>query len=100
MTITLKSREAVVEAELVRRVEALSGVCEKTISPGGRGYFDRVIALPGGRVIFTELKKPRGGVLSAHQRARHKRYRALGVEVEIVKSSADIEKLLCSKTAV
>ena len=96
MTIKPNSREAVVEAELVRRVEASGGICDKTVSPSGRGYFDRTIVLPGGRVGFAEVKKPRGGVISVHQIERHKRYRALGAEVAVVKSLADIEKLLAA----
>jgi hypothetical protein len=89
-----KSRENVVETELVRRVEALGGIAEKTVSPGGRGYFDRVVILPGGRVIFVECKRPQGGKVSAHQLIRHKRYRTLGVEVAVISTEADIETLL------
>jgi hypothetical protein len=87
-------KESVIEAELVRRVEAAGGVCEKTICLGGRGFFDRTIVLPEGRVVFAEVKKPRGGVVSAHQKARHARYRALGAEVILVKNSSDIDLLL------
>jgi hypothetical protein len=83
-----------VEAELVRRIEALGGVCEKTRAIGSRGYFDRIAVLPGGRVIFIECKRPRRGYFSIHQIQRHARYRALGVEVAIIKSFDDINRLL------
>jgi len=96
MTVSVKSKENKIEAELVRRVEALGGVAEKTVVLGRRGFFDRLITLPGGRVIFCELKRPRGGVVSQHQIKRIKIYRALGAEVVIVKNFSDIDRLLGS----
>ena len=86
--------EAELEKAFCQRVESLGGIAEKTISPGGRGYFDRVAVLPGGRVIFAEIKKPRGSHTSVHQRRRHEHYRALGAEVAVIKTLADIDKLL------
>ena len=90
-------RENVVEAELVRRVEACGGMAEKVTVIGRRGFFDRLIVLPGGRVVFCEVKRPRGGVFSMHQIQRHKAYRSLGVAVAIVRNSADIDRLLSSR---
>jgi hypothetical protein len=87
-------RENVVEAELVRRVEARGGIAEKVTVIGRRGFFDRLVVLPGGMVVFCEVKRPRGGVFSMHQIQRHKAYRSLGVAVAIVKNSADIDRLL------
>ena len=86
--------EKQVENYLVDRVRAAGGVAEKTASPGRRGYFDRVVALPGGRVIFVEVKKPRGWHMPLHQRARHKLYRDLGCEVAVVKTIADVDSLI------
>ena len=40
-------RENVVEEELVRRVRAIGGIAEKTTVIGRRGFFDRVVVLPG-----------------------------------------------------
>jgi Holliday junction resolvase len=87
-------RENAVESELVRRVESAGGACEKVQSPGSRGFFDRLVILPGGLVVFVECKRPQGGRLSPHQLDRHKKYRALGCVVAIVKSSADIDRLM------
>ncbi len=78
----------------MRRVEALGGVADKVEFVGRRGFCDRLVVLPGGRVIFVELKRPRGGVLSPHQRAFHQTYRALGAEIAVVKTDDDIERLL------
>jgi len=90
----VKLLEHAVEAELVRRVHALGGVCEKVQTIGGRGFFDRLILLPGGRVIFCELKRPRGGRMSPHQLKYAECYRALGAVVAVVRSTADIDRLL------
>jgi tRNA U54 and U55 pseudouridine synthase Pus10 len=88
--------EKTVEQYLVDRVTMAGGVADKVTSPGGRGYFDRVVVLGGGRVIFVECKKPRGGRVSMHQVARHARYRQLGAEVAVVKTFADVDRLLAA----
>ena len=87
-------KESVVESELVRRVVAVGGTADKVTIIGSRGYFDRLIVLPGGRVVFAECKRPRGGILSRHQMLRAQRYRALGAEVALVKNFEDIDTLL------
>jgi hypothetical protein len=87
-------RENAIEAELVRRVEALGGIAEKVTVIGRRGFFDRLIVLPGGRVIFCEVKRPRGGSFSAHQIQRHRVYRSLGVAVALIRNAAQIDDLL------
>jgi len=53
-------REAAIETELIMRVRALGGIAEKTTVIGRRGFFDRVVVLPGGRVVFVECKRPKG----------------------------------------
>lgn len=52
--------EKEIEAKLKRRIESLkNGVkCLKFVSPGYTGVPDRMILLPGGRVVFVELKQP------------------------------------------
>jgi hypothetical protein len=87
-------REQTIESYLVSMVEAAGGIAEKTVSPGSRGYFDRVIVLPAGNVIFAEVKKPRGSHTSVHQRKRHAQYEALGATVWVVKTKADVDRLL------
>ena len=94
MTVKLSDRESAVETELVRRVRAIGGRAEKVTVMGTRGFFDRLVILPGGRVIFCECKRPRGGRMSAHQIERVRIYRSLGVVVAIITDSADIDQLL------
>lgn len=86
--------EKKVEDYFVACVEALGGVAEKTASPGKRGYFDRVAVLPGGRVIFAEIKRPKRSRTAAHQMLRQRVYKALGAEVVLIKSFADVDRLL------
>jgi Holliday junction resolvase len=94
MMDAVKIREAAVERELMRRVQALGGVCEKVRCSGRRGCFDRLVVLPGARVYFVELKRPRGGRLSAHQRQWAQQFAALGVAIVVLRNSADIDALL------
>jgi hypothetical protein len=93
MTVKLRI-ESDVEKELITRVKAAGGVAEKVTVLGRRGFFDRLVVLPLGRVIFVELKKPEGGRLSPHQIQRHAVYRALGVEIRLIRHSKDIDRLL------
>lgn len=100
--------ESSVESYFVARVEALGGAAEKTRAIGSRGYFDRVAVIPSNeqeienglwvdmpaRVIFAELKRPKGGRLAEHQRQRQERYRAMGAEAVVLKSKEDVDALL------
>ena len=51
-------RENVVEAAVRKKVEALGGRCLKWVCPGHAGVPDRIILLPGERILFLELKAP------------------------------------------
>ena len=94
--MTVKRLESAVEAELVTRVRRAGGVAEKVTVLGSRGFFDRLIVLPGGRVVFCEVKRGSGGILSQHQILRVDRYRRLGAVTCIIRNSADIDALLSS----
>ena len=54
------------EKEIERKLKVLvegklGGKCLKWVCPGWRGVPDRILLLPGGRVQFVELKRPKGG---------------------------------------
>ena len=51
-------RENEIERYLKKRVETEGGKCWKWVSPGRRGVPDRMVLLPGGRLLFVELKAP------------------------------------------
>lgn len=86
--------EMTIEAELIRRCLDLGGVCEKVTVPGRRGFFDRLVVLPGNWVAFVEVKRPHGGTVAAHQSEYAKRYAGLGARVAIIKNVEQIDELL------
>lgn len=49
-----------IEAHLVKKVKEIGGVAYKFVSPANRGVADRVVVLPGGGVIFVEVKSATG----------------------------------------
>jgi hypothetical protein len=87
-------KEATIERALVQQVKALGGLCLKVTVIGRRGFFDRLVILPRGRIIFVELKRPRGGRLSAHQREYIKLFLSLDVEFAVVRNGIDCSRLL------
>lgn len=81
-------REAKIEAYLVERVRDCGGRCYKWVSPGNNGVPDRICVLPGGKVIFVELKAP-GKTERADQRVAQARLRLLGATVYSTVDSKD-----------
>lgn len=59
--------EKEIEKKLRKIVERHGGKCLKWVCPGWRGVPDRIVLMPGGRVMFVETKRPKGGVYSALQ---------------------------------
>lgn len=57
-----------IEKKLVDTVRKRGGLCLKWVCPGWAGVPDRIVLLPGGRIVFVELKRPKGGVLSDRQK--------------------------------
>jgi tRNA U54 and U55 pseudouridine synthase Pus10 len=82
--------EKFVEAALVKRVKELGGTCEKFTSPGRRGVPDRIVTLPGGRIVFVEVKAP-GKRPTDLQDRDHERRRHMGCEVVVVSSIEDVD---------
>lgn len=78
-----------IERAFVRRVKALGGLCEKFTSPGRRSVPDRVVTLPGNRIIFVELKRT-GAVPTEAQARDHDKRRALGCDVRVIDNIEDV----------
>jgi len=89
-------RESEIERELRERVQALGGMCIKVEAIGFRGFFDRLVVLPGGWIRFVELKRPKGGRLSVHQKYLIERFTELGAgaTTAVIRNSKDIDRLL------
>lgn len=75
--------EKQIEQALIRRVKSMGGLCEKFTSPGRRSVPDRIVTLPGGIVIFVELKSP-GSKPTRNQQADHDRRKSLGCDVRVI----------------
>lgn len=78
-------RESKIEKALCNRVKALGGTCEKFKNPSRRGVPDRLITLPGGRIVFVELKAE-GKEPNALQLKDHRERSALGCDVRVIDS--------------
>ena len=76
-----------IEQALVKRVKELGGMAEKFIS-GRRSVPDRLVTLPGGVIIFVELKNE-GKHATPLQELDHERRRALGCDVRVINSMED-----------
>lgn len=57
-----------IEKALVDRVKRHGGLCLKWVCPGHAGVPDRIVLLPGGKIVFAELKRPKGGRKSPLQK--------------------------------
>ena len=86
-------REKDIEKYMACRIERLGGVAFKFTSPGNDGVPDRLVILPGGRILFVELKT-KGGRLKPIQVWQQERIRRRGVEVRTVWSKAQVDELL------
>jgi hypothetical protein len=94
MPVLKLRRESHVERHLVKRVVEIGGITEKVTVLGSRGFFDRLVVLPGGNIFFVELKRPKVGRLSAQQLARHVKYRQLGANVVVLASVEAVDAWL------
>lgn len=90
----MSTKEASIEEYLRVQVESAKGVCIKLSPVGLRGVPDRIIVLPGARVAFVELKRPKGGVISALQMWWRQRFLALGCEHHFIKTRVEVDAFM------
>lgn len=76
--------ESDIERRLGREIKKLGGLYYKFTSPGLPGVPDRLLVLPGGRVIFVELKTEVGR-LSNIQKYIISEMRQRGADVRVIK---------------
>jgi hypothetical protein len=84
-----KILEKHIEQALVKKVKSLGGLCEKYVSPARRSVPDRLVSLPGGRIIFVELKAP-GKKPTENQKRDHEKRRKLGMDVRVIDCLGDV----------
>lgn len=86
-------RESTIEAYLRDRVKELGGKAYKFVSPGNDGVPDRLVCLPGGRVVFVELKAP-GKKPTKLQERQHEILTGLGLDVRVIDCKANVDWLI------
>lgn len=82
--------EREIERKLRTTTEARGGRCLKWVCPGWAGVPDRLLLLPGGRVVFVEVKRPKGGKYSPLQDYWRDVLTGLGCTYYRVKDVGDI----------
>lgn len=87
----MTAMEKDIEKKLIDVVRRRGGLCLKWICPGWAGVPDRIILLPHGRIIFAELKRPKGGVVSARQKWWADKLRALGFDHYYIYDADDVK---------
>lgn len=88
-------REREVESYLATKLKRHGLVGIKFIPDQMNGMPDRVILLPGSRVLWVELKT-KGGKLSEIQKLRHAELKKLGQDVVVVWSKEQVDELVQS----
>lgn len=83
--------EKEIERKLVDLVKRYGGRCEKLVNVGFAGFPDRTLLLPGGKIMFVELKRPKGGRYSALQDKWRDWLRALGFSYWRIKNLEELE---------
>ena len=87
-------RERDVEAYLTGQLKSkLDLTCVKFIPDNKNGMPDRMVLLPGGRVLWVELKTI-GGKLSPIQKLRHEELKRAGHDVVCVWSKTQADELV------
>jgi len=85
--------ERLIERRLVEGVQALGGVAYKWVCPGHAGVPDRIVLLPGGRMLLVELKA-KDGTPSPGQLVMAARLERLGFPVRFVYGLDGVDQLL------
>jgi hypothetical protein len=86
-------RESAIEAYLVRKVDEAGGMTRKASWIGRRGAPDRVVFLPGGVVVWVELKAP-GKKPDPHQAREHFRLAQMEQRVLVIDSKEQVDEFL------
>ena len=82
--------EKAIEKRLVTKVRAMGGDAVKFVSPASSGWPDRIVVLPGNRIVFVELKTTKGK-LSELQKHRIAFLQSMGCDVRVMYGVDDVE---------
>ena len=84
--------EKKIEERLRKKAKEAGGLAAKWVSPSMSGVPDRIVFLPGGRIIFVEVKAP-GKKLRPLQLYVKEQLEALGVDFRVVDSKEAVNAL-------
>lgn len=87
--------EKSIERYLVQQAKEHGLPCLKYSNPNMVGYPDRLLVLPGAKVVWVELKS-KGRKTSKIQDERIAQLINMGHEVRVIDNKADIDKLIIS----
>jgi len=91
--------EKTVEAHFIRQVKKRGGVVYKLKFESIRGAPDRLAVFPKlNTTLFVELKRPKGGRLSPHQKKAHEILWLGGNDVVVLSSIEEIDSTLLTIT--
>lgn len=87
--------ESALERKICDYIKSLGGKAYKWVSPGTPGVPDRIVVLPGGEIIFIEVKRPglRDG-LSIRQKKVIATLEKLGCTVWRISDMGDLKERL------
>lgn len=91
MALVRATRESTIEQHLRNRIARIGGECYKFVSPGRIGVPDRIVILPGGEVVWVEVKASKG-VLSPAQIRCHARLKELMQAVKVLWSVEQVNR--------
>ena len=89
----VRTMEKDIERWLGNQLKKLGCIYMKFVSPGNDGVPDRIVVLPGGAVIFVELKSTQGKLM-ANQRVQISRLRKQGALVFVLTGKLDAKLFL------
>ena len=85
--------EKSIEKYLVEQAKFAGCPCLKYFNPNMVGYPDRLVVLPGGKVVWVELKS-KGRKPSKVQQVRMAELTDLGHVVKVIDNKLDVDKLI------
>lgn len=85
--------EAKIENYLKEQVKKAGGLCLKFVSPGYSGVPDRIVIIPGGKVVFVEVKSATGK-RTALQESFARRLEFFKAEYALVNSKESVNEFI------
>ena len=89
--------ESVLEKYFIKKCNLNGLEITFKLYPYTSGIPDRIILIPGGKVVFVELKNGKAGRLSKSQQFMHDRLRRNGFEVYVIRNREEVKAFIASQ---